>query len=225
MTNIPAIPRMSTRFLTTLFLGVLSVAALAAVWYSFGMPGFGGPLPDESAYRNSRYEYAFDYPRTLTLNEYSIRYVTLSQERGDSSEEMLAATVVRPSEGARYASFDAFVRSQLLLLCAADDPTADLECTTVQNVATTSTASGAPVAAYTLDLVSRDRASGAVATQPFGPVYVFDLSAEDINGSYTALMLYAPVIRVVDGSADMDLVGKVANSVTLTGISATTTPE
>jgi hypothetical protein len=214
---------MSTRFLTILFLSVLGLAAALAIWYSFGAPGWGPPLPDESEYRNTRYDYSFSYPRTLALNEYSTRYVTLSEGEGEKASEILLASVLLGPEGAAPASFDAFIRSQLPSLCAADIPDAALACANAGEGTPFITASGLAGMSYTLDLVGTPAAGGASETRAFGPIYVFDLTANEPSGRQTALLIYAPALRAYEETTDADLLERVARSVALHGV-ATTSP-
>ncbi|HEX5774530.1 MAG TPA: hypothetical protein VFY28_01030 [Candidatus Paceibacterota bacterium] len=216
---------MSTRFLTILFLSVLVAAAAVAVWYSFGMPGFGASPPNESEYRNTRFDYSFTYPRTLSLNEYSVRYVTLSTQKGEILHDVLTTAVMRTGEGTTPVSFDAFVRSQLPPLCAADIADAELECPTVREAIPFTTASGIEATAYTLDLIVRATDGGESETKVFGPVYAYDLTGNDPGSGMTVLFVYAPAIRVTEDTADQALVESVARSLTLLGVpAATTTP-
>lgn len=209
---------MSTRLLTILFLAVLGIVAATALWYSFGLPGFGTPPPNESEYRNTQFDYSFSYPRKLSLNEYSLRYITLSTQKGEILHEMLAAAVLRTGEGTTPVSFDVFVRSQLPPLCAADIPDAELDCPTIREAVPFTTASGVEATAYTLDLVVRSMDGGESETKVFGPVYAYDLTSNDPGSEMTVLFVYAPVIRVMEDAADHTLIESVARSLTLIGV-------
>lgn len=214
---------MTTRNLTIAFVTVLGLTALAAIWYSLGMPGVGRPVTDENSYRNHRYEYVFLYPHTLAIHEYSPRYVTVAKEE-EELVNYVALTVAAAEKGTSYASFDAFARSQLSLLCAADIERAELSCTGEVAREEGVNRRGITYALYTTTLTIQDRTTGSIETMTFGPVYVYDVSEDPFTEGFSALMIYTPVTTTLLGVADEGVLETVTQSLTFTNREATSKP-
>jgi len=206
---------MSTRSLTIALLLTLATAALVAIWYSFGMPGFVPTPPADSTYRNTRFDYTFTYPQEYTLKEFSNRYLTIAREERKGPIDLVAASIVREANESAFPDFETFVRAQMRLLCAADNPTTSMDCPTVREQTLMKNSVGTFVAIYTLDLVSSNQETGAVETKTFGPVYAYNLTKGNIDAPYTALVLYSPVIRFMEGTHDVTFLKRVAGSVSI----------
>ncbi len=206
-----------TRTLTIAFLAVLLVAALGAIWYSLGMPGVGPKPPETSLYKNTRFDYQFTYPRTYTLEEYTNRYVTLGNDSSKGRTEMVSSSVLQSEEGQFYPTFGAFLTNRLSLLCAADSPDKTYECATVAERTPMRNGTGTFVTEYYLNLVVHTTATGATETKRYGPLYVFDISKDNLDSTYSALIVYPPVASFDANKIDEGIVKKVADRISFTG--------
>lgn len=192
---------------------VLAVLALAYVFISKKeekVPNENSNAePKTSLYESKDHGFSFEYPERLDLKEYQPDFISLGKESGESFQSEVDVQVVKSHEGSP-AEFDEFVYGEARNSCAADGVNESIECTDVEQEQPFETASGLTGKVFYLKEVHKNLESGEEKIGGKGPFFVFNISANDPESNFSALVIRTPM--AID-KADSSLIRSVAESV------------
>lgn len=200
---------------TTILITVLAILFLIAVAVALQHLGTAGKREVVNRYNGS--EFSFTYPLGLELEEYGNGSIAIGSTTQNGFSSAVDLTVVQPSGDTVPADFMAFIREQVLNLCAADGPGERISCSTVESEAKVETPGGENPIAYYVTLV-REVAGQEPETKTFGPIYAYivttDDEGEDVAPKFSALLVHNPLPAVVAGTEDTTLLTRINDSVT-----------
>jgi hypothetical protein len=102
-------------------------------------------------------------------------------------------------------------------MCAADGPTASINCTGVEQEQPFETVDGLSGTVYYLKEETKNLATGEVATAGKGPFFAFNISANNPEHEFTALVVHTPIALPAD-EVDSELIRSIAESVKINKI-------
>jgi hypothetical protein len=204
---------------------LVAVALAAAVWLMFAFPHRAvAPTPAVAmaTYSSSTYGYSFSYPSNYAPQEYSPEYVVVgTPNSGGGTDAVADIDLVTADASDGYASYEDFVHTTAMNDCAADGPGGSIACTAIASDAPYVTASGAAGEELFLTQVAVE--NGVTATSTRGPLYAFDVSAENPSDAFAALLVHVPISG--DDASNTPIVAAIVNSLTLPAAGSTGSPQ
>lgn len=143
-------------------------------------------LPGNPVYANATYGYAFAYDSAQTLIEFTPEYVTLEDQSVEEPNELVQVAVVSADISEPYESFEDFAKTRARVFCAADGPTASLNCTRTTRSEPFTTVTGIKGEVFYLELV--ETRGEEVTNREAGPFYTFNVSLDTPGSGYDALI-------------------------------------
>lgn len=180
----------------------------------------GGDRDDRDAenaaqvYVSSEYGFSFEYPANAVVEAYTPVSLAIDKNAaGDFDDADAEVMIVTSGEDGGYESYDEFVFERTITMCAADGPDETIYCDELQDESMPfTTTSGLSGEMFSLRRVHENFTTGETDTDVFGPIFVFDISANLPELRYAALVVRPPVTD--EGSKiDEELVRSIALSV------------
>ncbi|HYF28771.1 MAG TPA: hypothetical protein VEA36_00185 [Candidatus Paceibacterota bacterium] len=197
-----------------LLLGGLVLLFLIGVAVALSQLGDAGNREVVNQYRSA--VFGITYPLGLEIEEYPNGSLSIGAPATGGFDSAVDLTVVTPADGTTLEDFDTYLRAQVQGLCAADAPSEQVSCATIERERTVRNAKGETAKEYQLTL-TRTRAGQEPQTLSFGPIYAYVLPPidEDAPNRYSALLVHAPVPDVLNGNPDLELLGRINDSLTV----------
>jgi hypothetical protein len=173
-------------------------------------------LSDETSmhvYQSEDYGFSFVVPESLGLNEYLPTSIAVGTSTADGGFASVAdVDVIESDPATTYESFDDFLHNRTEIMCAADGPTASINCTGIEQEQSFETAGGLSGTVYYLKEETKDLGTGEVTTAGKGPFFAFNISANNPGHTFTALVVHTPIALPAD-EVDSELIRGIAESV------------
>lgn len=219
---------------TYITIGVILLACVGGYFYLLTLredtrdttdPAHNQPPSDTlSTFSNEQYGYSFSYPTTLTLYQYSPEVVALGTGAGDAFSTTMEIQVAAAAADDPAADFNEFVTTSLRNYCAADGPQESIYCTDVAARTTYLTQSGLQGDELVFTRVHHAIPTNTDTTETYGPIYVFNISANVPGSAFTALIV-RPAAALPTISIDPAALAAVADSLQINKITSPETRE
>jgi len=192
---------------TTILVIVAAILFLIAVAVALNHLGDEGKREVVNQYRGSMF--SFTYPLGLDIEEYPNGSLALGSTTAAGFDSAVQLTVVNPT-GDTPADFTAFMFDQARALCTQEQVT----CEVVSNNAY-ETVEGEDGRVFTFT-ATRTQAGAAPQSVTFGPVYAYILNREEGDKTvFSTLLVHTPVSAVFSQTADVTLLNRVNDSVSI----------
>jgi len=140
-------------------------------------------------YSNPEVFYSFNYPSDLTVYEYLPATVAIGSGVGDMFSTLIEVQKVTSDAETTYSNFNDFVYKSVRNYCAADGPNETIFCTTVKSSEPFTSKTGLTGEIFTLVRTHRNLTTGKEENGTYGPIYAFNVSANNPGAEYTALII------------------------------------
>lgn len=189
---------------------LLAVAlVIAGLWYF--RPAF---IPGNKAVHEGEIV-SFTIPSGMVVEQYGLRTTLVGRMEEDTFLPLVDAVQYRQDpDGPAIATYDAFLRAQLLALCGSDAET--VSCTNVAGIPYTAP-DGTVGEEYTLTMI-RTSPTGAVNESVFGPVYAFNQSraaTENNPRQFKALLIYPSFTTYLKGIPAFDTLDEILETLVI----------
>ncbi len=149
--------------------------------------------PDGTRHASSAYGFAVTIPAPYEVKEHSPEALSVGRPTGGGGFDPVAELrLMVAGEGADYPSFETFALAALRNACAADGPGESIWCGAAEQRQPFATAAGAEGEVLYLKRVHERFEEGRTEVDGFGPVFLFDLSAEVPGDGWAALAVQPP---------------------------------
>lgn len=142
-----------------------------------------------ATYESRTFGYSFEYPKDFFVREYSGSRVSVGLPLLEGFDPLVNVETVSGTSN----SFDEFALERGRSFCAATETGYAYDCGGVISDRPYKTKKGSEGREIYLALVRMDVASGARELMAFGPLYVFNISADYPRQPFTALLVYQPL--------------------------------
>jgi hypothetical protein len=170
--------------------------------------------PQTLEYRNDTYGYAFTFPNSVSIQEYTQQTVSVGTPTNGGFDAAADVSVVESGNEGGYENFEAFVFERGRTLCAADGPNESIDCTGIAERNEITTSTGLAAAELYFTLVRTNLQTGDSTESRFGPVYAFNIAPNVPNADFAALLVYQPLASALE-QPDAALVRNIAESITI----------
>ncbi len=187
------------------------VAGLAAL---AGCGAVEAPSEGVRSYGSASYGFAFDVPAPYEAREEVPGSLTVGTPVPGGFDSVADVRLSVAGEGEDFPSFETFALSTLRSMCAADEPGETISCGETDGRQPFVTASGLEGEVLYLPRMHETFATGAVVRDGFGPVFLFDVSAEMPGEGWAALAVQPPA-SVPAEEVDGALLRRIAGSLSM----------
>lgn len=195
---------------TTILVTALALIFIAAVAYALFHLGEVNKREVVNRYYGS--EFSFTYPLGYELQEDANDRLSVGSTTQSGFVSVIDMTRIAVPAGTT--DYDAYVREQILRVCATDGVAERTHCTAVESEEKIKTATDESAQVYRLTLV-REVPGQEPQTLSFGPLYVYLIGPiESGEGqSFEALIIHPSLTSVLTGAIDETLLTRVNDSV------------
>ena len=153
----------------------------------------------KKTYRNSFYQFSFDYASDFNLKrlgKWSFDLLIKDTPYLHGSIEDTSFKIFIKESKAPGDYFRRFARTRVKTVCGADGPDGSRYCETIESEKEYTTPHGLEVLEFSLILIQEHYATNTKETSTVGPIYMVNISRKN---HYRALMLYPGTSRVSSG--------------------------
>ncbi len=190
--------------------GMIAVALAALA----GCTATQAPTDAVRTYGSATYGFAFDVPAPYAAKEDAPGALSVGRPAPGGFESVADVRLTVAGEGEDYSSFETYALAKLRTLCAADGPGETISCGEAQQRQPFVTASGLEGEALYLARLHETFATGAVARDGFGPVFLFDVS-DEVPGDGWAALAVQPPASLPASEVDSALLRRIAESLSM----------
>lgn len=165
---------------------------------------------ENEVYRNESYDFSFEVPVGLSVNEYTSEIVAIGQPTDGGFAAEAEVLVAQSGAEGGYENFNSFLFEVTRNMCAADGPTGTMYCENMVGENSFSTKNGLTGTEFYLSRIYENFVTGKRTEEEFGPFIAFTIQANTPESDFSALIIRP---SVATESVNEELVRNVADTI------------